>query len=287
MCGCISIKDILYPALLKTIPHPPKRLFYKGVWTSSLFDHCLSVIGSRKISIYGERVVANLIPDIACAGITIVSGFMTGVDMQAHLAALSNNSKTIAVLPYGIDYAVPNTLTKVYSDIIEAGGLLLSEYDGDFEPRPWTYPQRNRIVAGLSSATLVVEAGLNSGSLITANFAKKYNRVLFVVPGTIFSDVSKGTLQLLKTNDKARLVTCSFDVLTYYNKEAPLGTKSSTVLLSNPLDVNILSMLKEDCLTVNELVLRLHVSLDVISARLVLLMLNGYILERGGNYYAC
>src|SRR3989344_5079370 len=181
----ITKEDSKFPELLKQIPDAPKQLYYKGEWNEDLFDNCLAVVGSRRMTQYGKRVTEQIVGEVAGAGVTIVSGFMYGVDATAHKAALAFGGKTIAVMPCGIERIHPEHQKDLYEKILGTGpakspdgdrgasGLVVSEWNGDSMPQLWTYPRRNRIVAGLSKATLVVEAGLDSGSLNTAELPRK------------------------------------------------------------------------------------------------------------------
>ena len=212
----ITIDDKKYPSLLKKIGRDaPKQLYYKGVWSDEIFENCLAVVGSRRLTSYGQRVTEQLVTEVAAAGITIVSGFMYGGDEAAHRAAVKAGGRTIAVMPCGIELIHPEYQQDLYVEILDNKGLVLSEYEGQFLPTNWTYPRRNRIVAGLSKAVLVVEAGLKSGTLITTDFAKKFGRKVFAVPGPITSEVSRGTSKLLR--EGASLVTSAKDILNYYN----------------------------------------------------------------------
>lgn len=175
----IDIQSQDYPCLLKEVRDPPKRLYYKGNFCSDIFNNCLSVVGSRVISRAGRKLIKYLFSSLD-KSVTIVSGFMTGVDAEAHKEALRLGLKTIAVMPCGIDYIHPGKQIDLYNKILCSGGLVLSEYDGGIKPEVWTYPRRNRIVAGISKATLVIEASLDSGSLITAGLANECNRDVFV-----------------------------------------------------------------------------------------------------------
>src|SRR3990167_8264719 len=195
----VNLEDKNYPKLLKKIGRDaPKKLYYKGFWDEKIFGDCLAVVGSRHLTIYGKQVTEKLVTEIAASGITIVSGFMYGGDTAAHGAAVKAGGRTIAVMPCGIDRIHPENQAKLYQDILDEGGLIISEYEGDAMPQIFTYVQRDRIVAGLSKAVFVTEAALNSGSLITAGYAKKFGRKLFALPGQITSEVSKGTIQLIK-----------------------------------------------------------------------------------------
>ena len=213
-----------YPKLLEQIKDPPKKLYYKGEWNERLFEKCLAVVGSRRMTSYGERCVRPLVYDVAAAGGTVVSGFMYGIDASAHRAALDTpaagraSSRTVAVMPCGIDLIIPEYQAGLYNKIISSGGLVISEFEADFPPSPWTFPKRNRIVAGLCQAVLVVEAGFGSGSLITAEFAKNFGRKVFAVPGNIDSKLSQGTLSLIE--DGATMVTSSKKILEFYKVES-------------------------------------------------------------------
>ena len=193
MENIVSITDSHYPELLKQLGNDaPKQLYYKGNWDDSIFENCLAVVGSRRMSSYGRQITEKLVGGIASRGITIVSGFMYGVDAVSHQAALEAGGRTIAVMPCGIDLIHPDYQEELYQEILKKDGLVISEYEGNFLPTLWTYPRRNRLVAGLSKAVMVVEAGEKSGSLITANFAKKLKRKIFAVPGPLTSSLSVG-----------------------------------------------------------------------------------------------
>lgn len=213
--GIIKIDDPKYPKLLKQITDPPKQLYYKGEWQDEIFENCLAVVGSRRMTTYGKQIAEKLVSEIASRGITIVSGFMYGIDATSHKAAVDIGVKTIAVMPCGIELVHPENQVKLYDDILENNGLIISEYDGNLLPTNWTYPRRNRIVAGLAKAIMVVEAGEKSGSLITANFAKKFKRKIFAVPGPLTSILSKGINQLIR--EGAGVVTDAEDVIRFYN----------------------------------------------------------------------
>ena len=145
MAKFVDINDSKYPTLLKNIPNPPKILYYKGEWGSEIFENCLAVVGSRKMTSYGTQVVQRLVLEIASRGVTIVSGFMSGVDAQAHKITLDAGGKTIAVMPCGIDLIHPGNQKELYNRILDSGGLILSEYEGRELPQLLTYPKKNKI----------------------------------------------------------------------------------------------------------------------------------------------
>ncbi len=277
----VKINSSKYPARLKLIKEPPDLLYYKGNWDSAIFENCLAVVGSRKMTTYGRRITNQLVSKIAQAGVTIVSGFMYGVDAQAHRAALSVGGKTIAVMPCGIDLIHPEYQAELHAEILAKKGLIISEIEGDFPPSLWTYPRRNRIVAGLSQATLVVEAGKESGSLITADLTKRFGRQLFAVPGPLISSVSQGTLQLIK--EGASMVTSADDVLRVYGLK-PFPTYEVGNGL-NKLERNIVESLNQEPKEIDVLFRLLDVSSPELGATLSLMQLRGIVDEEGGKYY--
>src|SRR3989344_1287910 len=205
----LSINYKGFPHSLRKISPKVNRLFYKGKYDKKLFDKSIAVVGSRKMTQYGQRIIQSILPQLIEAGATIISGFMYGVDQEAHEITLENNGNTVAVLGWGIDWKVTPADKKLYSEI-ENKGLILSEYPKSTSPQLWMFPRRNRIMAALAQAVLVIEAAPNSGSLITASFAKKYKKQLFAIPGPATSVVSQGTNNLIK-NREAILVTSAED----------------------------------------------------------------------------
>ena len=158
----------------------------------------LAIVGSRRMSDYGRRIIEEWVPMLVQKGIVTVSGLMTGVDQRIHEETIACGGKTIGIAGWGLDWSKDNNIIKLQTKIVQEGGLILSEYKSETVPQLWMFPQRNRLVAWISDAVLVIEAGEKSGSIITANWAKKYNKKLLVVPGSVFSSVSKGTNLLIK-----------------------------------------------------------------------------------------
>ena len=175
----------------------------------------VAVVGSRRITEYGRRVCRYMVEGLAAAGVTIVSGLMYGVDLEAHKVALNAGGRTIAVLGYGFDYLKTVRYAKpvVESILNDSKGAIVSEYTPDQVPTNWTFPARNRIVSALSKCVLVIEAAEDSGSIITAAEAVKQNKEVFVVPGSIFDPTSKGKHELIK--DGLRLADSPEDILNY------------------------------------------------------------------------
>ena len=286
MNNVITINDKDYPKLLKEIgKEAPKQIYWKGNW-NDIFTNCLAVVGSRQMTSYGKRVVEQIVTEVAAAGITIVSGFMYGVDAASHKAALSAaNGRTIVVMPCGIDLIHPEYQQDLYSEILNNNGLVISEYEGAMQPSNWTYPRRNRIVAGLAKATLVIEAGEKSGSLITANWAKKFKRKIFVVPGPITSENSKGIMELLK--EGASPVSSVKDILDYYGiigHAMSNGDKTSHVQQTG-LENQIIAKLRNEALGADELARTFGVSAASLGVTLSLMQLRGLIQQDGPKYY--
>lgn len=204
---------------LLEIPQPPAQIWYQGVLPKDDLT-LLAVVGSREYTTYGKQVVEELISGLAGYPVGIVSGLALGIDGLAHQAALKHHLYTLAVPGSRLDESVlyPAAHKKLAREILESGGGLISELSPTTHAAQWTFPQRNRIMAGLCKATLLIEAGEKSGTLITARMAVDYNRELLAVPGSIFSKNSYGTHQFLKLG--ATMVTSASDILLELGIEA-------------------------------------------------------------------
>ncbi len=186
-----------YPALLAELHDPPARLYLRGGPAEILSRTAVAMVGARSCSRYGAQVARDLARELAAAGVVVVSGLARGIDGEAHRGALAGGGLTVAVLGCGIDRDYPRAHAEL-ARRIAGSGLMVSEYPPGVEPAPWRFPARNRIVAGLASATVVVEARERSGALITADFALELGREVFAVPGEITSGLSKGTNDLIR-----------------------------------------------------------------------------------------
>ena len=209
----INISDDNYPVKLKNIYAPPITIFAKGD-ISLLNSKSIAIVGSREPSKYGIYVAEKFSKELSKEGITIVSGLARGIDTFAHVGALSSFGKTIAVLGSGIDVVYPKENAKYYREISEKG-LIISEYIVGTAPESKNFPQRNRIISGLSDGVLVVEARKNSGTMITTDFALEQGKELYVIPGNITSNLSAGTNNLIK--EGAKLVTDVYEILEDLN----------------------------------------------------------------------
>lgn len=192
----VKISDGIYPKLLKEIYNPPQKLFYRGR-IELLNKTCISVVGTRRNTDYGEFMTEKIVAELSVLDIAIVSGLAKGIDAIAHKAALENNLPTIAVLGSGINNIYPKTNNGLALEI-EKNGLIISEYEDQTEPVNFQFPQRNRIISGLSIAVIVVEAPEKSGSLITARLALEQNREIFTVPGDVDRETAIGPLKLIQ-----------------------------------------------------------------------------------------
>jgi DNA processing protein len=223
-----------YPPLLRELHDPPVGLFLRGAAAAELLvSPAVAIVGARSCSSYGAQVARLLGRELARAGLVVVSGLARGVDGEAHRGALEAGGLTVAVLGCGIDRDYPAAHASLASGIAE-NGLVLSEYAPGVEPAPWRFPVRNRIIAGLAAAAVIVEARERSGALITADFALEAGREVFAVPGEITSSLSAGTNALLRLG--ATPLTSTDDVLEAMGiavpeVEAPeLSEHASTVL---------------------------------------------------------
>lgn len=205
----MTIRDEFYPKRLKEIYDPPPLLYVRGDLKEE-DELAVAIVGSRKTTPYGRWITEKIGQELARHGITIVSGMARGIDSHAHLGALSGGGRTIAVLGCGVDVVYPPENRNLYKRIIDQGAVL-SEFPMSSPPEGGHFPKRNRIISGLSIGVVVVQAGMESGSLITANYALEQGREVFAIPGNVGSDSSRGTHQLIK--DGAKLIESSEDIL--------------------------------------------------------------------------
>ena len=289
----LDASDSLFPQSLKLIPDCPQILYYCGNLTTESFGKCVAVVGTRRMSLYGRRVTQKIVQELICSGVTIVSGFMYGIDTTAHETAVNCGGKTIAVLPCGLNDSLIENNSDLAEKILHNGGLLISEFEPDFPAKIWTFPKRNRIIAAVGSGVVITEATLDSGSLITANFAKKYNKSIFSVPGSIFSEYSTGCLQLLK--DGAKAVDSGFDICKelgfdpvkdiYVFKDSVRSKTEDYIGTKDTIEYKIYQLIKDSEKSVSELSEHLDLSVDVVSSKVTLMLLAGAICEENGKFY--
>jgi DNA processing protein len=210
----ITIYDQHYPKKLKNIYDFPVILYVKGN-KEILNDLCIGIIGCRDASKYGERISKEFAYTLSKHNINIISGLARGIDSFAHIGCMAANGKTIAVLGSGIDYIYPPENKIIYEEIIRKQGIIISEYIMGTKPLAGNFPARNRIISGISSGLIVVEAKEKSGTLITVDFALEQGKEIYVVPGNIDSPNSSGTNELIKQG--AQIITSPEDILKSLN----------------------------------------------------------------------
>jgi DNA processing protein len=274
-----------YPKLLKEIHNPPYLIYTRG---ELAFDQlpAIAIVGSRKFSSYGEQLANTFARDLARAGFIIVSGLALGIDAISHTGALEARGKTIAVLGSGIDdeSIYPRANANLAQEIIATGGLIMSDYPPGTPPSRITFPARNRIIVGLSLGTLVVEAGEKSGALISARMALESNREVFAIPGSIFSPVSIGTNNLIKSG--AKMVTCVQDILEEFNLSQSLETKQTTLKLpENKEEEILLTVLSDIPLHIDNIAKHSTLTVSAISATLTMMEIKGWVKNLGGQNY--
>jgi DNA processing protein len=285
----VTLVDSDYPALLLEIPDPPPYLYVYGRLPRNLNN--IAIVGSRHATQYGLSTTKHLSRDLVKHGLTIISGMARGIDTAAHEGALAAGGKTVAVLGSGLAYIYPRENEKLFHQIAE-NGAVITEFPLDAEPEGHHFPMRNRIISGLSLGTVIVEATLRSGSLITARLAAEQNREVFAVPGSIKSFKSTGTHTLIKQG--ARLVEQSQDIL---DEIVHLLDRSDTVSDSDekidPIGANKISATETSVLQVlepypihfDDLVRKLVMPPSELAAVLLRLELTNKVQQDPGKYF--
>jgi DNA processing protein len=277
-----SLYPTEFPPLLNEISDPPKQLYVRGELPTGDLKW-LAVVGSRACTNYGRQCVRHLISGLRGQPVVIVSGLAYGIDAEAHKAALDSGLTTIAVPGSGLDWKVlyPKANHGLAKEILHAGGALLSEFEPSQEARDYTFPQRNRIMVGLTHATLVIEAKERSGSLITARLATEYNRDLLVVPGSIFSEESKGTHQFLRLG--ATAVTSAADIMQALGIAIPVGPRTLAELREDLSDeeMRVVRCIATPC-SRDELLAQLDMPITEANILLSTMEIKGVIIEELG-----
>jgi len=273
----ISIEDKQYPPNLKEIPDPPLVLFVKGQIKE--LTNAFSVVGTRKPSLYGKKTCRWIVNFLSENNIPVVSGGAIGIDSIAHKTALENNNYTVVVLGSGIDILYPPSNKKLFEKIVENGGAIISEYPFGEKPSKYTFPKRNRIVAGISIATVVVEAPEKSGSLITADLAGQYGRTVFTLPHNIDSPKGAGCNRLIKDGAVAVIDLDSFkEELPYIFTE----NKANSASFSDK-EILLLNVLSEP-LSLDEIILKTGLNFDTAVQLLIELEIKGAVSNYNGVY---
>lgn len=269
----LSIEDEAYPPPLLQLPDPPIFLTYRGD-LSCLDQPLLGVVGTRAMSPYGRRVAAEFVPGIVRAGVVTISGLALGIDARVAEETLSSGGRTVAVLGGGLGDVRPLTNAALAERIVEGGGLLLSEFPLDRIPSIYTFPARNRIIAGLSLGCLVLEAPAESGALITAELALDYGRDVFAVPGQAFDPNYLGCHKLVASG-RAKLVTHPDDVLEELGIVIPPGGEPMPFVAATPEEGAVHSLLTTLPQPIDHLVERSGMPSSIIAGVLTMLELKG------------
>ncbi len=277
----LSLEDDLYPALLKTIPDMPVFLYWRGD-LAILRQPCVALVGARDMSDYGRRAVAEFVPPLVAAGMVTVSGLAYGVDAEVANETVRAGGKTVAVLGHGLAEIHPRENATLAKKIVEGGGLILSEYPLDAPGDKYTFPARNRIIAGVSLGTIIIQAAAKSGSFITAQLALEYNRDIFAVPGEIFDERHTGCHALI-ARGSAKLVTQAADVLQELGMHQPPQAQSSLFVAESEQEQAIFDTLTAMPQPLDDLVVRTKLDAAVVNATLTVLELKGNVQNVGGG----
>ena len=275
----ITINDDVYPECLKEISNPPLKLYYKGNLDLLKEERLIAVVGTRNPSSYGKLCCEYMVKKMSRANITIVSGFAKGIDSIAHKTSLLTDGKTIAVIASGLDIVYPASNLSLYREI-EEKGLILSEYEAGVKPFKGNFPQRNRIIAGLSKGTIVVESKNRGGSLITADLALEFNRDVYAVPGDVFSEYSKGCNNLIR-DSRAKSLSNINELLEDYSWEVEEKSDSNKYTKNQILILNCLSSEKN----LDSILLETKIKETEILAELMTLEIMGVIKSITGGRY--
>lgn len=275
----ISINSMNYPKQLRNIPNPPQKIYVLGD-ERILENKGIAIVGSRCYTEYGEKYATKFSKELAKQGLTIISGMALGIDTFSHKGALNVGGKTIAVLGSGFNYIYPKENTKLFEKIILCGGAIVSEYEPNIQPDSKRFPERNRIVSGLSEGVLVIEAVHRSGTSITAKLAKEQGKTVFCIPSNLGRKNGVGTNNLIK--EGAKLVTNIDDILN------ELNIKKETVRLAVKIPneyVQIYEAIEEEPTNINIICKKLKTDVSHINASLMLMEIEGYIKALPGNYF--
>ena len=275
----ITIKDDVYPECLKEISNPPLKLYYKGNLDLLKEERLIAVVGTRNPSSYGKLCCEYMVKKMTSANITVVSGFAKGIDSIAHKTSLLTDGKTIAVIASGLDIVYPASNLSLYREI-EEKGLILSEYEAGVKPFKSNFPQRNRIIAGLSRGTIVVESKDRGGSLITADLALEFNRDVYAVPGDVFSEYSKGCNNLIR-DARAKSLSNINELLEDYSWNIEEKNENNKYTKNQLLILNSLSSEKN----LDNILIETKIEQTEILAELMALEIMGVIKSIAGGRY--
>ncbi len=277
-----------YPQLLRHISDPPLILYVRGALKPEYFNYAIGVVGTRKPSAYGRSIAKEFGVTLAQRGVTIVSGLAVGVDALAHWGAIEAGGRTIGVLACGPDVCYPSSNRPLYEQLITGNhGAVVSEFFPGTKPEPWHFPARNRIISGLARGVVVIEAGEESGALITAEISYAQGHVPFAVPGRVDNPMSAGTNRLIK-QQKATLVTCADDIMRELNWQSAPGAEVEmpTVVQLFGRENEIFELITAEPVHFDHLSYKSGMAAGELSATLTMLELAGIVTRHPGDWYS-
>ncbi len=262
-----------------------KTLHFRGVDPYTININSIAIVGSRQMTRYGRETVDKFVAEFALNSVTTISGFMYGVDTEVHQKTIDYGGKTIAVFGCGLDVIYPAENKKLYDQVIESGGSVVSEYEDSAKPHLWKFPQRNKIVVSLASiGVLVIEAGENSGSLVTAKLARIAGKKVWAVPGPINSKVSIGCNELIKSGD-AQIATCVADILKIEKCKLKIRDEKDFEIDKNSIEYKIFKVLKVESLDIDEIARKTGIRIEDTGTTLSIMGIKGLVTESGGKYF--
>lgn len=278
-----TVLDEVYPRILREIPGPPPVLYYRGTLPAQ-DEPTVAIVGTRRATSYGREATTRIASDLAAAGVTIVSGLAKGIDGHAHRGALDAKGRTIAVMASGVDIIYPPEHRQLAERIVESGALI-SDYPPGTKPDAPNFPARNRIISGLSQATVVVEAPARSGALITVGFAADQGRDVYAVPGSILSNASDGTNKLLRQG--ATPLTSAADLLDDLHLAPAIDAEEPTQI-AFPMSEEeraIYALVTSEPQHIDELAYSAGLTISQASALMTMLELKGLVANAGAQHF--
>lgn len=280
----VKIDEKEYPEELKKIKNPPPILYYRGVLPKPE-EKCLAIVGTRRCSPYGQQVAQKISENLTENNVTIISGLAPGIDTFSHKAVVDKKGRTIAVLGTGLDEKsiYPQINLDLSKKIIDNGGCLISELPEGTKGSKFSFPKRNRIISGLSYAVLIIEAKEKSGSLITANYAKKQNKKILAIPGPIYSLNSYGPNMLIKNG--AILITNINDILEELEIHQP-EIISNLIIPEDNEEKIIIEAIRNEPLNIDKIIEKTKLSASVVTTKLALMEISGKIKNLKADTYS-
>lgn len=277
----LTFDDVNYPENLKNIEDFPLVLYYKGSIDNLNLNRTIGVVGSRSATESAKQNVYSIVSNFKDTDIVIVSGLASGIDSVAHKASVDNNIKTIAVIGSGLDFKYPAQNKDLYNKIENGGGVIFSEFPNSYRPVPVNFPQRNRIVTGLSKGVIIAEAKMKSGAMISARLTLEQGRELMCIPGLITNPNCEGIYHLIKNG--AGIVVNSDDILNYMGWEIQTVKKEKPVLVG--IEKLIYDKISSEEISIEGLKQNLDVGINELMITLTKMELKGLIIQKNGLYY--